>query len=281
MTLSFACASRYTGKERDQESGLDFFGARYYASSMGRMMSPDSGVDQHPENPQTWNLYSYGRNNPLVFTDPTGEYVCGQGVNCDNVQSTLDAAQKGADGLKDKYGADSSQYKDAQRAIDAYGKENVDNGVTIMAGKANSDSITQVGNTAGTPTADNPNGQKITVTFGTNLLNGSADSAPDFAHEGSHIGDGSAWVSSGFSPSMNPTRYGTEYRAFQVERNIGEATGDGPLGFNEKSGPVYIWKPGWTASQVNAGINSELKQHYNLTPNSKILAFKQNTQGGH
>ena len=34
-------ASRYTGKERDAESGNDYFGARYYGSSMGRMMSPD------------------------------------------------------------------------------------------------------------------------------------------------------------------------------------------------------------------------------------------------
>lgn len=35
------CPSRYTGKERDAESGLDNFGARYYGSSMGRFMSPD------------------------------------------------------------------------------------------------------------------------------------------------------------------------------------------------------------------------------------------------
>jgi|SRR5579872_1813447 len=63
---------RFTGKERDQESGLDYFGARYYGSSMGRFMSPDDGTDQHPDNPQSWNLYTYGRNNPLVFTDPTG-----------------------------------------------------------------------------------------------------------------------------------------------------------------------------------------------------------------
>jgi hypothetical protein len=34
-----ACLS--TGKERDSESGLDYFGARYYASNMGRWMSPD------------------------------------------------------------------------------------------------------------------------------------------------------------------------------------------------------------------------------------------------
>jgi len=64
---------KYTGKERDSESGLDYFGARYYGSSMGRFMSPDHPlIDQHPENPQSWNLYAYARNNPLINIDPTG-----------------------------------------------------------------------------------------------------------------------------------------------------------------------------------------------------------------
>ena len=65
--------SRYTGKERDSESGNDYFGARYYASSMGRFMGPDHPfVDQHPDNPQSWNLYAYARNNPLILVDPNG-----------------------------------------------------------------------------------------------------------------------------------------------------------------------------------------------------------------
>jgi RHS repeat-associated protein len=64
--------SRYTGKERDTESGLDNFGARYYGSTMGRFMSPDDGSDQSPGDPQSWNLYSYVRNNPLSNTDPDG-----------------------------------------------------------------------------------------------------------------------------------------------------------------------------------------------------------------
>ena len=53
--------SRYcfTGKERDTESGLDYFGARYYGSSMGRFMSSDDGEDQDVQDPQSWNLYSY------------------------------------------------------------------------------------------------------------------------------------------------------------------------------------------------------------------------------
>ncbi|MDR3712328.1 MAG: RHS repeat-associated core domain-containing protein [Puia sp.] len=67
---------RSTGKEHDTESGNDYFGARYYASTMGRFMSPDSFANDFVlANPQTWNLYTYGRNNPLVFIDPDGRRV--------------------------------------------------------------------------------------------------------------------------------------------------------------------------------------------------------------
>jgi RHS repeat-associated protein len=76
--------SRCTGKERDSESGLDMFGARYYGSSMGRFTSADSYSPQlecrtsscfnnYVGNPQNWNRYTYTRNNPLAFVDPDGE----------------------------------------------------------------------------------------------------------------------------------------------------------------------------------------------------------------
>ena len=68
----------FTGKERDAESQLDYFGARYYASTMGRFMSPDWSAKAEPvpyaklENPQSLNLYAYVGNNPLSRSDPTG-----------------------------------------------------------------------------------------------------------------------------------------------------------------------------------------------------------------
>jgi RHS repeat-associated protein len=65
--------SRCTGKERDAESGLDYFGARFYSSSMGRWMSPDMAGPDLP-NPQTLNKYRYALNNPLKYTDPDGLY---------------------------------------------------------------------------------------------------------------------------------------------------------------------------------------------------------------
>jgi RHS repeat-associated protein len=63
----------FTGKERDTESGNDYFGARYYASTMGRMLSPDPYAgSMNPAYPQSFNRYVYAANNPLRFTDPTG-----------------------------------------------------------------------------------------------------------------------------------------------------------------------------------------------------------------
>jgi RHS repeat-associated protein len=63
--------SLFTGKERDSESNLDNFEARYMASSLGRFMSPDAGAFQ-PLNPQSFNRYAYTLNNPLRLIDPDG-----------------------------------------------------------------------------------------------------------------------------------------------------------------------------------------------------------------
>ncbi|MDE1155561.1 MAG: RHS repeat-associated core domain-containing protein [Acidobacteriaceae bacterium] len=99
------CASRYTGKERDTESGLDYFGARYYGSSMGRFQSSDpSGMAfTSLSNPQSFNMYSYVQNNPLINVDPDGldcVYIGGDGTmtgfnrgDCDN--STTEKANSG------------------------------------------------------------------------------------------------------------------------------------------------------------------------------------------
>ena len=67
-------SSHFTGKERDTESGNDFFNARYYSTSMGRFLSSDPILqnDLRLLNPQRWNKYTYVINNPLILTDPTG-----------------------------------------------------------------------------------------------------------------------------------------------------------------------------------------------------------------
>jgi RHS repeat-associated protein len=64
---------RFTGHERDSESGLDYMLARYYGAGLGRFLAVDpsaSSVD--PTSPQTFNRYTYARNNPLNRIDPDG-----------------------------------------------------------------------------------------------------------------------------------------------------------------------------------------------------------------
>jgi len=65
----------FTGKERDAETGLDNFGARYNASNMGRFMTPDPKMVSTLRmlDPQQWNRYAYVRNNPMIAVDPDGK----------------------------------------------------------------------------------------------------------------------------------------------------------------------------------------------------------------
>ena len=77
MTLN----QTFTAKEREAESGLDYFGARYYGSALGRFTSPD--WSEKPEavpyanlaNPQSLNLYGYVLNNPLSQWDDNGHDI--------------------------------------------------------------------------------------------------------------------------------------------------------------------------------------------------------------
>jgi len=69
---------KFTGKKRDAETGIDYFGARYYSSAMGRFLSPDWSAKEEPvpyaklDDPQSLNLYAYVENNPLARDDLDG-----------------------------------------------------------------------------------------------------------------------------------------------------------------------------------------------------------------
>jgi RHS repeat-associated protein len=90
--MTEACG--FTSKERDAETGLDFFESRYYSSAQGRFTSPDefkggfldafsgqAAFQAGPlpyadiSDPQTLNKYAYVRNNPLRYTDPNGHCI--------------------------------------------------------------------------------------------------------------------------------------------------------------------------------------------------------------
>ena len=111
----------FTGKERDAESGNDYFNARYYGSSMGRFLSPDplpwihwqNGNEDDQKkfasyiaNPQNFNMYAYVLNNPLNKTDPTGMNACGT-----NNDSTCHVTISFNSRTKDANGHYNDQYK--------------------------------------------------------------------------------------------------------------------------------------------------------------------------
>jgi RHS repeat-associated protein len=73
-----AATQKFTSKERDWETGLDYFGARYFSGAQGRWTSPDlvNVTDERLRNPSsTLNKYAYAANNPLKYVDPDGRDV--------------------------------------------------------------------------------------------------------------------------------------------------------------------------------------------------------------
>ena len=98
---------RFTGKEMDEETGLYYYGARYLDPKYSRWISTDPALSEYMAgssvgaggiyNTVNFNVYHYGNNNPIKYTDPTGMWI-------DNGDGTY-TAEKG-DTLWGKYGAD-------------------------------------------------------------------------------------------------------------------------------------------------------------------------------
>jgi hypothetical protein len=134
----------------------------------------------------------------------------------------------------------------------------VTGGVTEVSGVANGDK-----------SADNPTGQNINVTFNPNAVGGDY-SGSLVAHEGSHVADGSAWVASGFSAKMNPTNFTTEFNAYHVQFNIGNALlglKAGPDG--TYTGSINIgargrvdWKKGDTFKNITPDLQQRINENY-------------------
>jgi RHS repeat-associated protein len=84
-----ATRQKFTQKERDAQTGLDHFGARYYSSAGGRFIGcdPVPVTKENFVNPQRWNLYVYVNNNPLASVDPNGGD--GEGTGGDKVISVF------------------------------------------------------------------------------------------------------------------------------------------------------------------------------------------------
>jgi len=231
--LSLNSGEQFTGKERDSESGLDYFGARYYGSNMGQMMSPDPLLSSgRPWDPQTWNRYSYALNNPLRFTDPTGLYEWDASLggaasdkelkkNAGKDKAALAGAKaiiKERNAIRSALGELShSGVGSLTSAASAIGAENTNNGVTISMGAVAPGASAEVTNTLPLTLDGNGNPMlNLTVRPGA-----SGDGLfIDLAHEGTHIFDAQGVASGatgdmlhiftevhGYSSSVDAARY--------------------------------------------------------------------------
>ena len=213
-------ATIFTGKERDSESGNDYFGARYFASSMGRMLSPDP-LGGSLANPQSLNKYAYALNNPLTNIDPTGLYTCRDDAKdaIEHCTSDQDKAFEAARQRDLKLGGD------AARGAEAYGDPGKDNGVSV--------GFADLGDRGGTTTSittydpsTNTYGASSSVTINSNDKGAFFDA--DVGHEGSHVADAQDIAMSGINPGgsgmlyagENITPYQSEQRAYGVTDQI-------------------------------------------------------------
>jgi hypothetical protein len=197
-------------------------------------MSPDAPVDQHPENPQSWNLYSYVRNNPLSNVDLDGNYDCGQmtAAHCFQFGYNLSAAQNQLTNAHLNGDITDAQFNQGSAAISAYGNMNDHNGVTVNVGATGGFPGTTYASNDGTVSAANPTGQNIQVTFNPGVFNGGNSDAINgvIGHEGSHVGDAEAWAKAGFTDAAaRPTNFDTEFKAYGGTSIFGAAQGAGIL----------------------------------------------------
>lgn len=90
---------QFTSKERDVETGLDYFGARYYSNLQARFISVDPifVTLERLVDPQRLNLYNYTKNNPLRFVDPNGEDIVIDSNNEQDARKKYEQFQKGLD----------------------------------------------------------------------------------------------------------------------------------------------------------------------------------------
>lgn len=87
-TTAYRNPYKFTGKELDGDSGLYYYSARYYNAEIGRFISQDPW-EGDLKDPQSLNRYSYVRNNPLRYIDPTGQFVVDKSLLDNKLNSDL------------------------------------------------------------------------------------------------------------------------------------------------------------------------------------------------
>ncbi|MEP2103754.1 MAG: RHS repeat-associated core domain-containing protein [Parasphingorhabdus sp.] len=118
----------FTGHIDDSATGLTYMQARYYDPVIGRFLSNDP-VGFADGGISYFNRFAYVGNNPVNATDPTGLYICeGSASECNAVSGALETAEEALESGNLTKG----DQKLLQGAIEAFGEEGDDNGVSIV-----------------------------------------------------------------------------------------------------------------------------------------------------
>lgn len=202
---------KFTFKERDSESGLDNFGKRYFGSSLARFMTPDPLLNSaHPDDPTSWNRYSYVANNPLRSVDPNGLFTWQR--NCDELndftchqdrQRFRDALDKLREADKNLQ-AGSQEKKNLDKILKRIGEENKGS-VKIAFGDAGKDKNgnSNLGVTLGNTITINWSAvNNVTTAFGVKEVLPIYLDAGLVGHEGGHLSN-SGFLGIGTLPGLS------------------------------------------------------------------------------
>ena len=258
---------KFTGKERDSESGLDNFGARYDSSQYGRFMTPDPfnpfalkprAFNAWISNPQRWNKYAYALNNPLSMIDPDGMNACGT-----NDDKTCVVTVTIVDRSKDNNGNYNDKYKDVK------GNKDYNATATVSVnGKAVGTFLTRT-----VPS----NGDSATIANGT--YNGTLYNSPKHGPVILLLNQDNQ----NRIPTVGPNRAqgGASFADYVELHNAGRTGPNSPLGFtgigrdgrDVSAGCVLVCTPEYRdflhATGINPGDGSAPQRHFGVVLNTE------------
>lgn len=276
---------RFTGYEKDLESGLDFAQARYYSSNQARFTSPDPLLSSSTiYNPQTWNHYSYVTNNPLKYTDPTGLYIFGASLGGNKTDSELISGATSPyeivqakqtiqkrnlirQIIADLLNSGDQVIEDAAKG---YGTEGVNNNVIVEATDdptATDDGQTNLRINTIVPSQNYIKSFTITVTLNTSRSYDQLLGAT--AHEGQHIIDNKRFIQNVRSRGtaaindndVNLTTYDIELRGYIVTAAVAMKKGQ-----TVKVGQYELHNVSWSLADgpalFKANVDKLLKSNY-------------------
>ena len=284
---------KFTEKERDNETGLDYFGARYYANVQGRFVGADPLLSSASvSDPRSWNRYVYSVNNPLRYVDQKGLWYWALSAGGSDTDAQLRfkmedtskgwfrswGARRQAKAqleFRDRFrasrteaqGAASSnlltpdQQQQIQQSVAAYGTEGDSTKVAVGV----RDDVE--GSAAAT---DLNSDDSVSVTFNRSLSGQQLSTT--VAHEGRHVADAQAWVAGGECAgcSSDIDHNARETRAWNVSSYMGQALNLRSVdpGFAN----TQVWNRGWRQADITTkranGIVEILKRYLEKYPTS-------------